>query len=84
VLDVFDPHTLRAPEKDRVCVRRVDDVVDLDAELLGLGDVILGRVDEHREMVQQRALRLARVALVQLDEGASDLDPRLFRGAGGE
>ena len=83
MLYVLDPHTLGAPEKDRVRVRRVDDVVDVDAELLGLGDVLLGRVDEHRKMVQQRALRLTRVALVQLDEGASDLDTRLLRGAGG-
>ena len=52
VLYVLDPHTLRAPEKDRERVRRVDDVVDIDAELLGLGDVLLGRVDEHREVVQ--------------------------------
>ena len=39
-----------------VGVRRVDDVLDLDAELLGLLDVPVGRVDEHGEMVQQRPL----------------------------
>src|SRR6266516_5087552 len=83
VLDVLDPHTLGAPEKDRVRVRRVDDVVDLDAELLSLRDMLLGRVDEYREVVQQRALRLARIALVQLDESAADLDARLLRWAGG-
>src|SRR5207237_5808416 len=50
VLDVLDPHTLRAPEEDRVGVRRVNDVVDLDAELFSLGNVLLCRVHEHRQM----------------------------------
>ena len=66
---------VRAPDEDRERVRRVDDVLDLDAELLGLGLVLVGRVDEHAEVVEQRPLRLARVALRQLEEGAADLQP---------
>jgi hypothetical protein len=52
VLDVLDPHPLGTPEEDRVRVRRVDDVVDLDPELFGLGDVLFGRVDKYREVVE--------------------------------
>ena len=33
VLDVLDPHALRAPDEDGERVRGVDDVVDLDAEV---------------------------------------------------
>src|SRR3954454_20427818 len=82
VLDVLDPNALRPPDEDRVRVGRVDDVVDLYPELLGLGDVLLGGVDEDCEMVQERSLRIARPALVELDEGPADLDPRLLRRAG--
>ena len=52
VLDVLDPDALGTPEEDRVGVRRVDDVVDLDTELLGVGDVLVGRVDENGKVVQ--------------------------------
>ena len=37
-------------------------VVDLDAELLGLGLVLVDRVDEDADVVEERPLRLARVA----------------------
>src|SRR3954451_23038852 len=81
VLDVLDPNALRPPDEDRVGVRRVDDVVDLNAELLGLRDVLLGGVDQNCEVVEERPLGIARSALVKLHEGAADLDPRLLRGA---
>ena len=61
-------------DEDRVRVRRVDDLVDLDSKLLGLVDVVRGRLDAHGQMVQQRPLGLGRVALMKLDEGATDLD----------
>jgi hypothetical protein len=79
VLDVLDLDPLRAPDEDGVGVRRVDDVVDLDPELAGLGDVLLGRLDQNRKVVQQRSLRVARLALVELDESSADLDPRRAR-----
>ena len=44
--------------------------------LLGRRPVVLRRVDEHREVVQQRRLGVSRLALVELDEGAGDLDAR--------
>src|SRR5919204_2318449 len=54
VLDVLDLHPLGTPEEDRVRVRRVDDVGDLEPELLRFGDVFVGRADQHAEVVQQR------------------------------
>src|SRR5436190_1968542 len=79
VLDVLDPDALWPPEEDRVRVRRVDDALDLDAELLGLRDVLVRRVDEDGEMVEQWTLGLARVARIEVDEGAADDDPRPAR-----
>ena len=86
MLDVLDLDPLRAPDEDGVRVRRVDDVVDLDPALAGLRDVILRRLDENCQMVQQRTFRLARLALVELDECPADLDPRRSEapGAAGE
>ncbi len=69
-------------EEDRVRVRRVDDVVDLDAELVRRLDVLLGRVDEDGEVVEQRPLGSAGVALLELDVGAADLDARTAGRAG--
>ncbi len=60
VLDVLDAHALRAADEDGERVRRVDDVVDLDAEVLRGGDGLVRRVDEDGEMVEQRPLRRAR------------------------
>ena len=54
--------------------------VDLDAELLGLGLVLLDRVDEDAEVVEQRPLRRARIALPQLEPGAADLQPAVVAG----
>src|SRR5438093_1033324 len=75
---------LRLSRDDRSAERLepVQPVIDLDAELFSLGNVLLCRVHEHREMIQQRPLGVARVALVQLDEGTADLHARLLRGAG--
>src|SRR6185437_2756838 len=80
VLDVLDLDPLRAPDEHGVRVCRVDDVVDLDPELAGLRDVILGRLDQNGEMVQQRPLRIARLTLVELDERPADLHPWRARG----
>ena len=74
MLDVLDPDAVRAPEEDRERVRRVDEAVDLDPRVLRVLLVLVGRVDEDGEMVQQRPLGRAGVALVELDEGAADLD----------
>ena len=76
VLDVLDLDALGPPDEHRVRVRRVHDVRDLEPELARLGDVVVGRVDLDREVVQQRLLGIARLALVELDERAARLDPR--------
>ena len=47
--------------------------------LARVGDHLVGRVDEHGEVVQQRPLGRRRVALVELDERAADLDARRRR-----
>ena len=73
----------RAPgprRRPRTCSAASTTSVDLEPELLGLGDVLVRRVDEHREVVQQRPLGLTGIALVELDERAADLDPRALRG----
>ena len=54
----------------------VDDIVDLDAEVVRAGDVLVRRLDEHREVVEQRPLGRARLAGMELDERAADLDTR--------
>ena len=86
MLDVLDLDALGPPDEHGVRVRRVDEVGDLDAELTRLLDVLVRRVDEHREVVQQRALRVAGLARVELDVRAADLHARRARGArrGGE
>src|SRR5205085_8894435 len=47
VLDVLDANTLGPPEEDRVGVRRINDVVDLDTEVVCRSDVLVRRVDEN-------------------------------------
>ena len=81
VLDVLDLHALRPPDEQRVRVGGVDDVGDVEPELARLGDVLVGRVDLDGEVVQERELGIARLALVELDECASDLDARCARRA---
>jgi len=81
VLDVLDPHALRAPDEHRVGVGRVDDVVDLEAELARLFDVLLGGLDPDGEVIQERALGIPRLAVVELDERAADLDHVALRSA---
>src|SRR5204863_3856274 len=76
VLDVLDLHALGAPDEDGVRVGGVDDVGDLDAELARLGNVLVRRLDLDGKVVQERLLGIARLALVELDEGASCLDAR--------
>ena len=43
--------------------------------LAGVGDHVVGRVDEDGEVVEQRPLGRAGVARAELDERAADLDP---------
>ena len=76
MLDVLDPHALRAPDEDRERVRGVDDVVDLDAEVARRGLVFVGRVDEHGEVVEERPFRRPRLAGLELDPRPADLDAR--------
>ncbi len=76
MLDVLDADAVGPEEEHRERVRRVDEVVDLDANAYRLVPVLLGRVDEHCDVVQQRALRRLRVTLVELDVRAGDLHPR--------
>ena len=70
VLDVLEPHTLRAPHEERDRVRRVDDVVDLDAKLAGIRPVLLDRLDEHADVVQERTFGRRRRAGVNVEERA--------------
>ena len=58
MLDVLELDALGPPHEDGVRVRAVDDVGDLETELPGLGEVLVGRIDAQAEMVEQRALRL--------------------------
>ena len=81
MLDVLDLDALRAPDEDRVGVRRVHDVGDLEPELAGLGDVLVRRVDLDRQVVQERLLRISRLALVKLDERTAGLDTGRAGGA---
>jgi hypothetical protein len=76
VLDVLDPDVLGAAQEHRVRVRRVDDVVDLDAEVVRGRDVLVGGLDEDGEVVEQRPLGRARLAGMELDERAADFDAR--------
>src|SRR5438105_12851300 len=62
VLDVLDANALRPAEEHRVGIGRVDDVVDLDAEVVRGRERLVGRVDEHGEMVQQGLLRHAGIS----------------------
>ena len=59
----------------------VDDVVDLDAEVVRGRDVLVRRVDEDREVVEQRLVGRARLAGMELDARAADLDARRARRA---
>src|SRR4029078_5504357 len=62
VLDVLDPHALRAAQEDRERVRRVLDVVDLEAGALRLALHAVRVVHEQREVVEQRAAAVRRAA----------------------
>jgi len=75
VLDVLELHPVGPPDEERDRVRRVDEVVDLDPEILGIGPMLLDRVDEDADVVQERTLRVAEVAGEQLEERAAHLQP---------
>src|SRR5438270_7928481 len=79
VLDVLDADALRPPDEDGPRVRGVDHVVE-DAHVLCLGDVLVDRVDQHRKVVEQRLVRIARLARMELDVRAADLDARITLG----
>ena len=76
MLDVLDADALRAPHEHCSRVGGVDDVVD-DVALLGLGDHRIDLVDEHRDVVQQRLVRLTGIAGMKLDVRPADLDARM-------
>src|SRR6184192_1201951 len=76
VLDVLDAHAFRAPDEDGPCVRGVDHVLE-DAHVLCLGNVLVDRVDEDRKVVEQRLVRIPRLAGMELDVRAADLDTRM-------
>ena len=76
MLDVLDANAVGAPDEHGAGVCSIDDVVD-DAELLGLFGMFVGGVDEHRQVVQQRLFRIARVAGMEFDVGTPDLDARM-------
>ena len=60
---MYSSFTRSGPQtKSAMRVRRVDEVVDLDAEVLGVGAMLLDGVDEDADVVQQRTLGIARVA----------------------
>ena len=77
MLDVLDLDAIRRSDEDRKGVGRVHEVDDLDAELFRFGAVDVRGIDEHGEMVEERSLRLTRVALVELDVLPGDLHARL-------
>jgi len=74
VLDVLDADTLGPGEEGRVRVRRVDGRLDRDAELVGVGDCVVGGVDEDREVVEERPIGRPWRILSKLDVGISDRD----------
>ena len=77
MLDVLDAHAVGRPEEDGARVLGVDDRLDADPFPPGLLLVLDGRVDEHREVVEQRPLHRLDVALEQLDVFPADLEPLL-------
>ena len=83
MLDVLDLDALRAPDEERVGIGGIDDVGDLQAELARLGDVLVRGLDLDGEVVQQRPLRVTRVAFVELDERPAGLDARRAGRPGG-
>src|SRR5436309_1198970 len=73
VLDVLELDAVRAPRENRVRVRSVDDVGDLDAGLVRTPAPVVRRDDEETQVVEQRTLDLGGIALVQLEERAGHL-----------
>src|SRR2546423_4593113 len=82
VLDVLDPHALRTPHEDREGVRGVDDVVDLDTEVPCGGEVLVGRLHEHSEVVEEWPFLRTGLAGLELDPRAAHLHPRTAGRAG--
>src|SRR4029079_1502624 len=78
VLDVLELDAVRAPDEHGVRVRRIDDVGDLEPAFLGLADVVVCRVHAQSEVVEQRALRLLGLALLELDVGVAGLQPAVL------
>ena len=78
MLDVLELDAVRAPHEHGVCVRRIDDVGDLEPAFLGLADVVVCRVHAQSEVVEQRPLRLLRFALLELDVCVACLQPTVL------
>jgi hypothetical protein len=58
VLDVLDAHVCGTAEEDGERVLRVLDVVDLDAAPVGVAPYLCRGVDQQRDVIQERPLRL--------------------------
>src|SRR5215467_14287516 len=54
VLDVLDPNALGTTEEDRERVRSVDPAVDLDPEIPRGWFLLVGRIDEDGQVVEER------------------------------
>ena len=76
VLDVLDLHAVRAPEEDRVGIRGVDDVGDLDPELVRAAMCSSAESTRTARWFRSGSLGRADLAAVELDVGAADLDAR--------
>ena len=74
MLHVLDLYALGAPDEERVGVRGIDNVGDLETEIVRLANVLLRGIDEDGEVVQERPLGLLDVALVELHERAASFD----------
>jgi hypothetical protein len=67
VLDVLQLDPAGAPEEERVRIRRVDDVGDVEPATTRFLNVLVDRLDQESEMVEKRSLGLARIARLEVD-----------------
>jgi hypothetical protein len=82
VLDVLELDVLGQPDEDGERVGGVHELGDFDPGALRGGLVLLGGIDQHRKMVQERSLGIARIAGMELDVGTAYLDAGLSLRAG--
>ena len=67
MLDVLELDAARSPDEERVRVRRIDDVRDVQLPALRLFDVLAGRLHEEAEMVEERPVGLSWIAGLEVD-----------------